>query len=84
MARSGGHRMIEQRGDSIVITGRSMLGALYRSVLLGVAHRRANGVPSGDLQQLARCCTGPICRRSDTKSPPPQTISHAQTVRTAH
>ena len=46
--------MIEQRGDSIVITGRSMLGALYRSVLLGVAHRRANGVPRGDLQQLAR------------------------------
>ena len=41
-----------QRGDSVTIQG--LLGAVYRSVLLGVAHRRANGVPSGDLQELAR------------------------------
>jgi hypothetical protein len=43
-----------QRGDSVTIQGRRLLGAVYRSVLLGVAHRRANGVPSGDLQELAR------------------------------
>ena len=46
--------MIEQRGDSIVITGQSMLGRGLPRMLLGIAHRRANGVPSGDLQQLAR------------------------------
>jgi hypothetical protein len=46
--------MITQRDDSITISGRPMLGAVYRSVLLGVAHRRANGAPSGDLQELAR------------------------------
>ncbi len=46
--------MIEQRDDSITITGRALIGAVYRSVLLGVAHRRANGVPSLDLQQCAQ------------------------------
>ena len=38
--------MIEQRGDSVVITGRPLLGEVYRAVQLGIAHRRANGVPS--------------------------------------
>lgn len=46
--------MIEQRGDSVAIQGRPLLGAAYRATLLGIAHRRANGVPSGDLQELAR------------------------------
>ena len=46
--------MIEQHDDSVVISGRPLLGATYRSVLLGAAHRRANGVPSHDLQELAR------------------------------
>jgi hypothetical protein len=46
--------MIEQRDDSVTVSGRPLLGAVYRSVLLGVAHRRANGVPSLDLQQLAK------------------------------
>lgn len=45
--------MITQRGDSVIITGRPLLGAVYRSVLLGAAHRRANGVPSRDLQAVA-------------------------------
>ena len=46
--------MIDQRGDSVVITGRPLLGEVYRAVLLGIAHRRANGVPSRDLQAAAQ------------------------------
>ena len=46
--------MIEQRGDSVVITGRPLLGEVYRAVQLGIAHRRANGVPSRDLQAAAQ------------------------------
>ena len=49
-----GHPMIEQHDDSVIISGRPLLGAIYRAVLLGIAHRRANGVPSDDLQQLAK------------------------------
>jgi excisionase family DNA binding protein len=41
-------------GDSVIVTGRALIGALYRCVLLGVAHRRANGTPSDDLRQLAK------------------------------
>ena len=43
-----------QRGDSVAIQGQPLLGAVYRAVLLGIAHRRANGVPGHDLQELAR------------------------------
>ena len=46
--------MIEQRDDSVTIRGKPLLGAVYRAVLLGVAHRRANGTPSDDLRQLAK------------------------------
>jgi excisionase family DNA binding protein len=46
--------MITQHGDSVTITGRPLLGAVYRSTLSHIAHRRANGAPSDDLRQLAR------------------------------
>jgi excisionase family DNA binding protein len=46
--------MIEQRGDSVVIQGRALLGEVYRSVLNHIAHRRVNGTPSDDLRQLAK------------------------------
>ena len=46
--------MITQHGDSVVITGRPLLGEVYRAVLGHIARRRANGAPSDDLRQLAR------------------------------
>ena len=46
--------MITRRGDSVTITGRPLLGEVYRSVLSHIAHRRANGTPSDDLRQLAK------------------------------
>ena len=46
--------MIEQRGDSVTVTGRQLLGEIYRSVLDHIAHRRANGTPSYELRQLAK------------------------------
>ncbi len=46
--------MIEQHGDSVTISGRPLLGEIYRAVLNHIAHRRANGTPSDDLRQLAK------------------------------
>ena len=46
--------MIEQRGDSVTVTGRPLLGEVYRAVLNHIAHRRANGTPSDDLRQIAK------------------------------
>ena len=46
--------MIEQHDDSVTIVGRNLLAAVYRAVLLGIARRRSNGLPSADLQQLAQ------------------------------
>jgi hypothetical protein len=55
--------MIEQHDDSITVTGRPLLGEVYRAVLSHIAHRRANGAPSDDLRQLAmalyRACVSP-------------------------
>jgi hypothetical protein len=46
--------VIEQRGDSVTITGRPLLGETYRAVLGHIARRRANGAPSDDLRALAK------------------------------
>ncbi len=46
--------MIIQRGDSVVIQGKQLLGETYRSVLDHIARRRTNGTPSDDLRQLAK------------------------------
>ena len=46
--------MIIQRDDEVTIQGRALIGAVYHSVLLGIARRRHDGVPSLDLQQLAQ------------------------------
>jgi excisionase family DNA binding protein len=46
--------MITQQSDSVVISGRPLLGEVYRAVLNHIAHRRANGTPSDDLRQLAK------------------------------
>ena len=45
--------MIEQAGGSVTITGKPMLTATYRSVLLGIRARRSDGLPWTDLQELA-------------------------------
>src|SRR6478609_7108006 len=46
--------MINQKHDSVVITGAPLLAAAYRCVLAGIRQRRADGLPFGDLQELAR------------------------------
>jgi hypothetical protein len=46
--------MIEQHDDSVTVSGKQLLGEVYRAVLGHIAHRRANGTPSHDLQQVAR------------------------------
>ncbi len=46
--------MIEQRGDTVIVSGAQMLAAAYRAVLHAIARRRLDGLPSADLQQLAR------------------------------
>lgn len=46
--------MISQRDDSVTLSGAPLLAATYRCVLLGIRARRADGLPSHDLQQLAR------------------------------
>jgi excisionase family DNA binding protein len=45
--------MIEQAGDSVTITGKPMLAATYCAVLRGIRARRSDGLPFGDLQELA-------------------------------
>ena len=45
---------VSQRDGAVVIRTTPMLAAAYRAVLVGIARRRADGLPSGDLQQLAR------------------------------
>lgn len=47
-------RTIEQRGDSITVTGRPLLGEVYRAVLNHITRRRTNGAPSDELRQLAK------------------------------
>ena len=46
--------MIEQAGGTVTITGAHTLASVYRCVLLGIRQRRHDGLPSTDLQQLAR------------------------------
>jgi excisionase family DNA binding protein len=45
---------ITQHGDCVTIRGAPLLAATYRTTLAGIARRRADGLPSADLQQLAR------------------------------
>jgi excisionase family DNA binding protein len=45
---------ITQHGGAVTIHGTAMLAATYRAVLAGIARRRADGLPTADLQQLAR------------------------------
>lgn len=45
---------IQQAGDCVTIRGATTLAAAYRATLAGITRRRADGLPSGDLQQLAR------------------------------
>ena len=40
--------------DAVTIRGAPMLAAVYRCVLLGIRQKRADGLPAGDLQELAR------------------------------
>ncbi len=46
--------MIEQRGDSVTITGRQLLGEVYRATLNHISRRRSSGASSDDLRQLAK------------------------------
>ena len=46
--------VISQDGDSVTIRGAPLLAALYRGVLQAIQRRRLDGLPSADLQQLAR------------------------------
>jgi excisionase family DNA binding protein len=46
--------VITQRDDSVTVSGAPMLAAAYHCVLLGIRTRRTDGLPCGDLQQLAR------------------------------
>src|SRR3954467_15892492 len=43
-----------QDGGAVIIRGAPLLAATYQAVLQAIAHRRLNGLPSADLQQLAR------------------------------
>jgi excisionase family DNA binding protein len=45
---------ITQVGGGVVITGAPLLASVYRAVLLGIRQRRHDGLPSADLQALAR------------------------------
>jgi hypothetical protein len=45
---------IVQAGDCVTIRTAPMLATTYRAVLLGIRQRRADGLPPGDLLQLAR------------------------------
>ena len=45
---------VQQLDGSVLIQGPQMLAAAYQSVLAGIKRRRADGLPSADLQQLAR------------------------------
>jgi excisionase family DNA binding protein len=46
--------LITQDGDTVTIRGAPELAAVYRCVLLGIQRRRADGLPTADLQALAR------------------------------
>jgi excisionase family DNA binding protein len=46
--------VIEQCDDSVTLTGAPTLAAAYRATLCGIRARRADGLPFGDLQELAR------------------------------
>jgi hypothetical protein len=45
---------VQQLGGTVTIQGAPLLAAAYRAVLLGIRQRRHDGLPSSDLQQLAR------------------------------
>jgi excisionase family DNA binding protein len=67
--------LIIQRGDSVTIIGAPILAAAYRSVLLGIRARRADGLPSRDLQELARAL-----RRAHDASPPRHLLGDTPTA----
>jgi hypothetical protein len=43
-----------QHGGAVTLTGGTMLASAYRATLAGIARRRRDGLPSHDLQELAR------------------------------
>ena len=47
-------RPIQQHDDRVTIATAPMLAAVYRATLAGIARRRADGLPAGDLQELTR------------------------------
>ena len=45
---------IQQHDGAVLIQTAPMLAAAYQATLAGIRRRRADGLPAGDLQQLAR------------------------------
>ena len=45
---------IRQHGDAVTHPGAPLLASAYRAVLTGIARRRRDGLPGGDLQALAQ------------------------------
>ena len=77
-------RVIEQCDDAVTLSGAPMLAAAYRATLLGIRARRADGLPAGDLLELARALRRAHARRaSDMNSCQVAATRHDETVRTA-
>jgi hypothetical protein len=54
LEKASPQHVITQHSATVTISGAPLLAATYRAVLLGIRARRADGLPFGDLQELAR------------------------------
>ena len=75
---------ITQHGAAVTIRGAPTLAAAYRATLAGIARRRRDGLPSGDLQELARALRRAHIdamsqpRHKDARPPKPEARCNSQ------
>jgi hypothetical protein len=65
---------VQQRDDTVTIHGAAALAATYRAVLLGIRQHRQDGLPTHELQQVARAL---FRAHTAAMSPPRHELSNA-------
>lgn len=75
---------IQQHGDAVTIRGAPLLASAYRATLAGIARRRRDGLPAGDLQELAWALRRAheeamsAAGHKDARTPPPEAPCNSQ------
>ena len=82
LEKASPQHVITQHSATVTISGAPLLAATYRAVLLGIRARRADGLPFGDLQELARALyrahTSPERHNLDAGIETPPSCDHQQ------